>query len=66
MLPEREACMVIQAAEAIDLPAVRRLLETQHLPLDGVDEQWNCMRTARSCDRSSSIHWFKVKGLASA
>lgn len=30
--------MVIQAADARDLPAVRRLLETQHLPLDGVDE----------------------------
>jgi amino-acid N-acetyltransferase len=30
--------MVIQPAERSDLPAIRRLLETQHLPLDGVDE----------------------------
>lgn len=29
--------MVIHAADPHDLPAVRRLLETQHLPLDGVD-----------------------------
>jgi len=30
--------MVIQAAEASDVPAVRLLLETQHLPLEGVDD----------------------------
>jgi amino-acid N-acetyltransferase len=39
--------MVIQAAEASDLPAVRRLLETQHLPLDGVDEHVSTMVVAK-------------------
>lgn len=42
-----EAGMVIQAAEASDLPAVRRLLETQHLPLDGVDEHVSTMVVAK-------------------
>jgi hypothetical protein len=32
------AVMVIDAAHERDLPAVRRLLETQALPLDGVDQ----------------------------
>jgi amino-acid N-acetyltransferase len=31
--------MVIQPAERTDLPAVRRLLESERLPLDGVDDQ---------------------------
>jgi amino-acid N-acetyltransferase len=39
--------MVIQAAEHSDLPAVRRLLETQHLPLDGVDEHVATMVVAK-------------------
>jgi amino-acid N-acetyltransferase len=39
--------MVIQAAEASDLPAVRRLLETQHLPLDGVDQHVATMVVAK-------------------
>ncbi len=39
--------MVIQAAEASDLPAVRRLLETQHLPLDGIDEHISTMVVAK-------------------
>lgn len=39
--------MVIQAAEPSDLPAVRRLLETQHLPLDGVDEHVATMVVAK-------------------
>lgn len=39
--------MVIQHAEPGDLPAVRRLLETQHLPLDGVDEHVETMVVAR-------------------
>ena len=39
--------MVIQAAEASDLPAVRRLLETQHLPLDGIDEHVSTMVVAK-------------------
>jgi amino-acid N-acetyltransferase len=47
VLPELEARMVIQAAEASDLPAVRRLLETQHLPLDGIDEHVSTMVVAK-------------------
>ena len=39
--------MVIHAAEASDLPAVRRLLETQHLPLDGIDEHVSTMVVAK-------------------
>jgi amino-acid N-acetyltransferase len=39
--------MVIQAAEANDLPAVRRLLEAQHLPLDGVDAHVSTMVVAK-------------------
>lgn len=39
--------MVIQHAEPSDLPAVRRLLETHHLPLDGVDEHVETMVVAR-------------------
>jgi len=39
--------MVIHAAERSDLPAVRRLLETQHLPLDGVDEHVATMVVAK-------------------
>jgi amino-acid N-acetyltransferase len=39
--------MVIQPAEASDLAAVRRLLETQHLPLDGVDQHVSTMVVAK-------------------
>jgi len=39
--------MVIQPAEHGDLPAVRRLLETQHLPLDDVDDHVATMVVAR-------------------
>ena len=39
--------MVIQSADARDLPAVRRLLETQQLPLDGIDEQVSTMVVAK-------------------
>lgn len=39
--------MVIHAAQASDLPAVRRLLESQHLPLDGVDEHVSTMVVAK-------------------
>ena len=39
--------MVIQSAEPGHLPAVRRLLETQHLPLDGIDEHVSTMVVAR-------------------
>ena len=39
--------MVIQAAEERDLPAVRRLLEIQHLPLDGIDEHVSTMVIAK-------------------
>ena len=42
--------MVIEAAQQRDLPAVRRLLERQHLPLDGVDAQLATMVVARSRD----------------
>jgi amino-acid N-acetyltransferase len=39
--------MVIHPADAGDLPAVRRLLETQHLPLDGIDEHVSTMVVAK-------------------
>ncbi len=39
--------MVIHAAQESDLPAVRRLLESQHLPLDGVDDHVSTMVVAR-------------------
>jgi amino-acid N-acetyltransferase len=39
--------MVIHAAEARDLPAVRRLLASQQLPVDGVDEHVSTMVVAR-------------------
>jgi amino-acid N-acetyltransferase len=39
--------MVIQLAERSDLPAVRRLLETQHLPLDAIDEHVSTMVVAK-------------------
>lgn len=39
--------MVIQAAEEHDLPAVMRLLETQHLPLDGVTQHLATMVVAK-------------------
>ena len=39
--------MIIDAAEERDVPAVRRLLETQHLPVDGVDEHVGTMVVAR-------------------
>ena len=39
--------MVIQVAEAGDLPAVRRLLETQHLPLVGIEQHVSTMVVAK-------------------
>jgi amino-acid N-acetyltransferase len=39
--------MVIQPAEPRDLPAVRRLLETQRLPLDGIDANVATMVVAK-------------------
>jgi amino-acid N-acetyltransferase len=39
--------VVIDGADERDLPAVRRLLETQHLPLDAVDEHVATMVVAR-------------------
>ena len=39
--------MVIQAAHQGDLSAVRRLLATQHLPLDGIDAHVETMVVAR-------------------
>jgi amino-acid N-acetyltransferase len=39
--------MVIQRAEPRDLPAVRRLLDSQHLPLDGIDEHLETMVVAK-------------------
>jgi amino-acid N-acetyltransferase len=44
--------MVIQPAEPRDLPAVRRLLETQHLPLDGIDAHVSTMVVAKQGARS--------------
>jgi amino-acid N-acetyltransferase len=43
--------MVIQAAHASDLPTVRRLLEAQHLPTDGVDDQVATMVVAKQGSR---------------
>jgi amino-acid N-acetyltransferase len=43
--------MLIDAAHEDDLPAVCRLLETQHLPLDGVGERMATMVVARDGDR---------------
>ena len=40
--------MVIDAARRSDLPAVRRLLETQQLPVDGVDDHIETMLVART------------------
>lgn len=40
--------MVIQAATRQDLPAVRRLLTSQNLPVDGVDEHVSTMVVAKS------------------
>ena len=37
---------MIRAADETDLPAVRRLLEAEHLPLDGVDEHVETMVVA--------------------
>jgi amino-acid N-acetyltransferase len=48
VLLEGEAGMVIHAAEANDLPAIRRLLESQHLPLDGIDDHVGTMVVAKS------------------
>ena len=39
---------MILAADQNDLPGVRRLLEAQHLPLEGVDEHVATMVVARS------------------
>jgi amino-acid N-acetyltransferase len=39
--------MVIQPAQPSDLPAVHRLLETQHLPVDGIDEHVSTMVVAK-------------------
>ena len=47
MRQEDEARMVIQAAHRNDVPAVRRLLETQHLPDDGIDELVETMVVAK-------------------
>jgi amino-acid N-acetyltransferase len=40
--------MVIETATREDLPAVRRLLETEHLPLDGIDDQVDTMVVAKN------------------
>ena len=40
--------MVIRRAEHSDLPVVRRLLDSQHLPLDGIDEHIETMVVADS------------------
>ena len=47
VLRDGEVGMVIHAAEASDLPAIRRLLHSQHLPLDGVDEHVSTMVVAK-------------------
>jgi amino-acid N-acetyltransferase len=47
VLHEPETATVIDAAQEGDLPAVRHLLETHHLPLDGVDEHLATMVVAR-------------------
>lgn len=43
--------MVIQAASALDLPEVRRLLERHHLPLEGVDDHVHTMVVAKEGPR---------------
>lgn len=43
----REAAVTIEAAAESDLPAVRRLLESHGLPLDGVDDIVSTMVVAR-------------------
>lgn len=40
--------MIIHAADESDLPAVRRLLESQRLPLDGIDEHVSTMVVAKN------------------
>ena len=47
MRREREAAVTIEAAAERDLPAVRRLLESHGLPLDGVDDNVSTMVVAR-------------------
>jgi N-acetylglutamate synthase-like GNAT family acetyltransferase len=42
--------MVIQPAERSDLPAIRRLLENQHLLLDGIDDHVSTMVVAKRGD----------------
>lgn len=42
--------MVIQAAAETDLPAIRRLLDADHLPLAGVDEHVGTMVVAKDGD----------------
>lgn len=42
-----KAAMVIEPAQASDLPAVKRLLQAGQLPLDGVDEHVATMVVAR-------------------
>jgi len=42
--------MVIQSAAEADLPAVRRLLDGEHLPLAGVDEHVDTMVVAKDGD----------------
>jgi N-acetylglutamate synthase-like GNAT family acetyltransferase len=42
--------MVIQAAAEADLPAIRRLLDAEHLPLAGVDEHVDTMVVAKDGD----------------
>jgi amino-acid N-acetyltransferase len=37
----------LEVATEADLPEVRRLLERQHLPLDGLDEHWRTMLVAK-------------------
>ena len=42
--------MVIRAAAEADLPAIRKLLDAEHLPLAGVDEHVGTMVVARDGD----------------
>ena len=42
--------MVIQAAAETDLPDIRRLLDSEHLPLAGVDEHVSTMVVAKEGD----------------
>jgi amino-acid N-acetyltransferase len=43
--------MMIDAAHEQDLPAVRRLLETQHLPIEGISEHVATMIVAKDGNR---------------